>query len=476
MKAQHFSRKKNLLNQALSMALLSLMLPAGSAVAQVTATSAPTVTPTTSAPASNGMSLLQAYDRALEQDATIRASRATLESGLERIPQARSQLLPSAGLSFSRNYNDLTTRGPNALGEPSSSSSRYFSYNQALTIRQALVGTQRYQQYKQAFDQVEEAQAIHDREMQNLVIRAGAAYMDVLQVQDFVTQVQQQRRYFNAALDAANKSLAAGTGTRTDVEEAVARIDLVTALELEARQSTETARRTLESLLNQPTSGLTALDTSAVTRLPTIAQSVDMLLQQARQSSPELRALRARLEAAEREISKAESGHKPTLDAVAQWNRSGSDNVNRIGTKYDTRSIGFQLNIPIYQGGAVSSQVRQAVAEKTRTQEQLEATQRDLDLRIHKEYRGVTEGLLRVRALEQAERSSQQLVQSTERSRQAGVRTTLDILNAQQQLATTQRELSTTRFAYLMSRLRLQALVGKDPRENLSELAAVFVR
>jgi len=136
--------------------------------------------------------------------------------------------------------------------------------------------------------------------------------------------------------------------------------------------------------------------------------------------------------------------------------------------------VGIQLVVPIYQGGYVSSQVRQAVAERTRTEEALEATRRDVNLRIHKEYRGVTEGVLKVRALEQALRSAEQLRQSTIKSKQAGFRTTLDILNVEQQLAQVSRDLVQARYLYLMSRLRLSALVGKAPLDALTEVAQAF--
>jgi outer membrane protein/protease secretion system outer membrane protein len=122
----------------------------------------------------------------------------------------------------------------------------------------------------------------------------------------------------------------------------------------------------------------------------------------------------------------------------------------------------------------VSSQVRQAVADKTRFEEALEATRRDLNLRVHKEYRGVTEGVLKVRALEQVVRSAEQLVLSTNKSKLAGVRTMLDILNAEQQLAQAKRDLVQARYLYLMARLRLAALVGKPPLEAITEVAQAF--
>jgi outer membrane protein/protease secretion system outer membrane protein len=178
--------------------------------------------------------------------------------------------------------------------------------------------------------------------------------------------------------------------------------------------------------------------------------------------------------AADNEIAKVKSGHAPVVDGLVQWSDSGNENVTRLNARFVNKSVGIQLVVPIYQGGYVSSQIRQALAERTRIEEALEAVRRDVSLRIHKEYRGVTEGVLKVRALEQALRSAEQLRQSTIKSKQAGFRTSLDILNAEQQLAQVSRDLVQARYLYLMSRLRLSALVGKAPLEALTEVAQAF--
>jgi outer membrane protein/protease secretion system outer membrane protein len=170
----------------------------------------------------------------------------------------------------------------------------------------------------------------------------------------------------------------------------------------------------------------------------------------------------------------AQSGHAPTLEGALQWSDSGNENVTRLNSRFVNSSASVQLVVPIFQGGYVNSQVRQAVADKIRAEEALEATRRDLGLRVHKEYRGVTEGELKVLALEQAVRSAEQLLVSTTRSRQAGVRTALDVLNVEQQLATVSRDLMQARYVSLISRLRLYALTGKDPKESIEELARAF--
>ena len=422
----------------------------------------------------SAMNLLEAYQLALDQDATIRASRAALAVGQERLPQAWSQFLPSVQANLARTRNDLNTTAPNFLGQDSTTNSMYQSFGTTVSFRQPLFNLQRYFQYQQAKDQVTDAFAVHQRDLQELIVRVGGAYMEALLTDEQLKLVLAQKQQYTTMVDAANKALKAGSGTRTDIDDAQARLDMALASELEARQSKDYTHRQLEILVNQPIDKLSVLSLRGLARLPTELAPLATWIELAQSGSPEIQSLTARMAAADKEIAKAQSGHVPVVEGIVQWSDSGNENVTRLNSRYVNKSVGIQLVVPIYQGGYVSSQVRQAVAERTRMEEGLEATRRDVNLRIHKEYRGVTEGVLKVRALEQALRSAEQLRQSTVKSKQAGFRTALDILNAEQQLAQVSRDLVQARYLYLMSRLRLSALVGKAPLEALTEVAQAF--
>jgi outer membrane protein/protease secretion system outer membrane protein len=350
----------------------------------------------------------------------------------------------------------------------------YQSFGTTVSFRQPLFNLQRYFQYQQAKDQVTDAFAVHQRDLQELIVRVGGAYMEALLTDEQLKLVLAQKQQYTTMVDAANKALKAGSGTRTDIDDAQARLDMALASELEARQSKDYTHRQLEILVNQPIDKLSVLSLRGLARLPTELAPLATWIELAQSGSPEIQSLTARMAAADKEIAKAQSGHVPVVEGIVQWSDSGNENVTRLNSRYVNKSVGIQLVVPIYQGGYVSSQVRQAVAERTRMEEGLEATRRDVNLRIHKEYRGVTEGVLKVRALEQALRSAEQLRQSTVKSKQAGFRTALDILNAEQQLAQVSRDLVQARYLYLISRLRLSALVGKAPLEALTEVAQAF--
>ena len=181
---------------------------------------------------SSVMDLKQVYQAALEQDATIRASRAAADSGRERLPQARAGLLPQISASAGRNNNNLDTTSPNILGTPVTTNDKYLSDNKTLQLRQPLVNIQRWLQFQQAKSVVEEVEANLDRDLQNLVVRVAGAYFEALMSDEQLDLVLAQKKTYTALVDAAKKGFAAGSGTRTDIDDAQSRLDMAAAQEL----------------------------------------------------------------------------------------------------------------------------------------------------------------------------------------------------------------------------------------------------
>jgi protease secretion system outer membrane protein len=418
------------------------------------------------------LDLVQAYQAALQSDPSLRAAQAAAEAGRETVSQARSQLYPNIAFGAARTHNDLHSTQPDLAGQAAGTQQRYFSDNQALTVRQPLYRKHLLDGVEQAGRIAEDAEAALERERQALAVRVAGAYMDALLAQDHLALVQAQIKTTVAQLDAARKAVTAGSGTRTDIDEAQSRLDLATALELEARQNVEFTRLQLRQLTDRPVDSLARLDAATLPLLGPTPALVDDWVRLAEGHSPELASLDARQAAARLAVEKARSGHYPSLDAVLQVVRSTKENVTAPNSSYTNRSIGVQLSVPLYSGGYASSAVRQALAEQNRAQDLRDAGRRDLALRIHREFRGVTEGVLRIRAREQSARSAEQLVQSSQRAQQAGSRTSLDVLNAEEKRQLAARDLAQSRYDYLMARIRLRALAGEDPLQTLAEVNA----
>ncbi len=420
--------------------------------------------------AAQSMDLLQAFEAARAQDASILTSRAAADAGRERMPQARAQLLPNLSISAGRTRNKLESTAPNFLGEEKTSNSDYFSSNQTLQLRQPLYRPYQAAALRQAQSQVDDVNAVLERDEQNLAARVSGAYFEALLTGEQLALVTAQKAFYTTQLDAARKLFAGGAGIRTDIDEAQARLDLTMAQELEARQNAEYTRMQLQSLVNQPVSELAPLDPSRLSLDVSTLGDVSVWKERAEQSNAELRSLSAQLAATRQEIDKSRAGHKPTLDAVAQWSRSASENVTQPTTRYVNGSVGIQLNIPLYSGGYVNSTMRQAVAEVARAEQALEAGRREVGIRVFREYRNVTESVPKIQALEQAVRSADQLVVSSRKSFQAGSRTLVDILNAEQQRSLAQRDLAQARYIYLISKIRLLALVGGADVAAITEI------
>jgi TolC family type I secretion outer membrane protein len=404
--------------------------------------------------------LLSLYREAIVADATFLAAQADTAAQREALPQARAQLLPNLSFSGTRGKNTTEQTSQSLLG-PVTSERDYDSHNYMLSLRQPLFRPYNVAAYHQARARVESADASLAWAAQDVAVRVGGAYFDALLARSELDVNQAQQGAYAAQLAYAEKSFVAGYGTRTDIDEARSRLDLAQAQALELRHRLEYLEDSLSVLINRPLTPLARLDPIRLELVNPDPDRLEDWIREAETVNPQMQALRARVEAAEREVWKARSGHLPTLDLVAQRSKSESESNTSIGVKYDTKMVGIQLNIPLYSGGQVNSTIRQTLAELERQQQQLEAARRDIRLETRKEFDTATQGVQWVRAYEQAVRSAEQTLFSTKKGFQAGKRNTLDILNAEQSLAAAHRDLNRSRYQYIVARLRLLSLVGR---------------
>lgn len=408
----------------------------------------------------SALDLMQSYQLALQQDANYQASRAEADASREAVPQARAQLLPNISSSLAQSRNDTNSASPGLGGQKVFNSYQYDSSAFAVTLRQPLYRKYNFALYRQAQSQVDSAEAVLDKSLQDLAVRLSGAYLEALMAQHQQALVLAAKEAYGAQLEGAKRSFKAGMGTRTDIDDAQARYDLTIAQELAANQNVGYTKRQLQVIVNQPVDRLAQLDPKRMDLVPPLPADAEAWIARGEEVNAELRAMRANIEAAEQEVEKARAGHTPTVDLVAQRSRNNSANDQTVNQFFLSTQIGVQVNIPIFAGGYVNSQVRQARANLEKFQQAYEAKRRDIGLQIRKEFQNVAEGVLKVRALEQAERSADQAVFSNQKGFQAGTRTQIDILNAQQQRMNTRRDLAEARYLYVMARVRLQGLAG----------------
>jgi outer membrane protein len=179
----------------------------------------------------------------------------------------------------------------------------------------------------------------------------------------------------------------------------------------------------------------------------------------------------AAAELADKEVDRNRGGHLPTVDLVASYNKTDNAGANAF-TPLETRAatVGVQLNMPLFQGGATQSKWREADANREKAKQDLENTRRNVELQTRQAYLGVVSGIAQVQALQQALKSSESLLEASKLGYQVGVRTNLDVLNAQQQAYSTRRDLYQAEYNYLISQLRLKAAVGGLAEEDLGKV------
>ena len=414
----------------------------------------------TISPAAHGADLLEVFKQAQTGDAVYASARATWSAAQEKLPQARSGVLPTVSRSGSTQYNDrdLRFRDPAIPGTHSQFNSNALS----LSLSQPLYRRQNTIAVAQGKTQLDQADAVLALAAQDLITRVAQAYVDVLLARDSVAFAGAQKTAIAEQLTQAKISFQVGTATITDTHEAQARFDLATSQEIVAQSDLELKQRALELLIGKNTPVLAPLRAGLQLVAPDPAVQ-DKWVEQARSANPQVRAAESNLTLAQQEIARNRGAHYPTLDAFAGYSRnaSGVGTLGGPGTDINNRNIGLQLNVPIYQGGLVTSRVREAAANAEKARQDLETARRTVELQARQNYLGVTSGMAQVKALEAALTSSQSALDSTRLGREVGVRTQVDVLNAQQQIFSARRDLAQAKYNYIMSTLRLKAAVGR---------------
>lgn len=407
----------------------------------------------------HAIDLVQAYKRALSEDPTYQAAAADTDARREAIPQARAQLLPNINGSLMRSKNQTDQRTISAA-TPTDREYDYFSSNYAISLKQPIYRKYNFANYQQAKSDVASAEASLDRSLQDLAVRTASVYFDALMARYQMELILSQKNTAQAQLGASTLAFDKGYGTRTDLDDAEARLRVLEAQEIQARQNIAYRQHQLESIINEPVTTLAELNPSQMQ--PTLPMPADLKdwTSRAEEVNPELVALRASIESANQELEKARAGHHPTVDLFVQRSQSQSENNVSINNRYLTSQVGLQVNIPIFSGGGVTSQTRQARANITKLEQQYEARRREVGVQVRKEFQGIVEGKARIDAVEKAESAAALALDSNRKGIQAGTRNVLDVFNAEQQLASARRDLAEARIQYIISRLRLQALIG----------------
>ena len=413
--------------------------------------------------------LLDVYRKAQERDPVYSGAIHALRAARERMPQARAGLLPAVNLVGATSQQS---------GQASFSEAPYVdrdvrnrSWNLQLT--QPLWRAASWAALDQAERQEALAEAQFRQAEQELILRTAQAYLDVLVAQEAERVARLQTIAVTQQLELARRNFEVGTGIVTDVHEAQARLDLSRAQAVAAASELKTRRAELARILGEPQANLARLRADSL--LPAIQSDDEQpWLDSAREQSVSVRIAQATLEVADREIAKSRAAHSPTLDLTAGYGTNYSSGSITSPADISVRSrssqIGLNLNVPLFAGGGVQARVREALALKDKAADDLEAARRQAVAQASQAFTGVVSGAAQVQALASAIASSKSSVDSNKIGFRVGSRINIDVLNAEQQLYSAERDWHKARADTLMQGLRLKAANATLAEADLSAI------
>jgi len=394
----------------------------------------------------SAMDLYSAVDLAFKSDPQFLRDKNLLDKQKELINQARAPLMPNIFISGS--YADTEN----------STSTNTNTKNMGITLSQTIFDRQKFLNLDQSQLNLEVAQLNFLISKEQTILRIVDAYFSILIAQNNLITIEAEKDAVKEQLEFAKRNFEVGTSTITDQQEAQARFDLIRASEIRANNNLAIARTNLEkSLLVVLPDNLLGINKKIKLEKPELSVPREWM-QIARDNNLNVKIARVRTKLATLELKKRKIARIPSLNLSLSANNSTIDSTASI--TQDVKTATLSISAPIYSGGSISASERQAISELKREENTLEFEMLNADRLAGKSFRTFIAGLSQVEALEAAEESSKVALESNKLGYEVGVRINIDVLNAQRQLFSTQRDLAVARYEVLKAKLELLSAVG----------------
>ncbi|BEN29681.1 TolC family outer membrane protein [Serratia marcescens] len=427
--------------------------------------------------------ILDAYSLALEKDPTFRAAIKEKEAGDENENIGRAGLLPKVSLNYQNSpRNWQTQKYPasdifgNSLGE-ATKRQQYRSHSSSITLTQPLFDYEAYARYKGGVAQTMMSDERYRGKLLDLAVRVISAYVEVAYSKDQIALAEAQKAAYKEQLALNDRLMSAGEGTLTDVSETQARYSLAEAQAIEARDALDAAQRELEVIIGVP---LNQLDELQVLRpgkfqvAPLIPSKFEEWQKIALENNPVLAASRHGVDAAKYEVERNRAGFMPNVQLYASHSENDSSSDNTVNQKYRTDSIGVQVSLPIYSGGGVAASTRQAAARYGQAMAEMDTQVGSTLNDLRKQFNLCISSRAKLAAYELAVKSATTQVTATRQSVLAGQRVNVDVLNAEQQLYSAQRDLASAKYTYIKSWITLLSDSGTLDEKDVLRVAQYF--
>lgn len=413
--------------------------------------------------------LMSVYEQATQNDPQYRAAEADYRANLEARPQSRAALLPQVNLTgrTGQNTTDYNIYEPNTSREGTSED--YDSNSYSLSLSQTIYRQDYYVQLRQADAQVARAEANFRNAKQELMVRVAQRYFEYLGAIDNLGFAQAEQKAIEQQLNQTEQRFNVGLTAITDVHEARARRDQAEAQTISAKNQLEVARENLREITGMPYDQIAELDKDSPLLRPE-PENIDHWVETALDHSLSLIAAEKSREIAEEEINRARAGHYPSLDLVADHTYTDTDGGGFGAQETEDTSIALQLNVPLFSGGLVNSQTREASARHIQAKEQYIQQRRAIERQIRSAYLSVIANISQVKAFAQALESSRTALDATEAGFEVGTRTAVDVLNSQRELYRAQRDYAQSRYSYILESFRLKQAAGILSEQDIKQV------
>jgi outer membrane protein len=421
--------------------------------------------------------LQSVLNEALANDPVFGSARFAQQASSEAEPQARAALLPSVSLSAAVNATRYHLVSGDNQVQPSYVTT-FTSWGPTLQVALPLYRAQLWDSLSQSKLAVRQSELQFAQAREDLIVRVAQAYFDVLASSDALAAIQTNKQAISEQLAQAQREFEVGTKTIVDTHEAKARYDQAVAQEQVALGDLIVKKSSLRAIIGRDAGDLALLRDPPELAAPHPAD-VETWAHNAEQNNFSVLAARAASEIAHRETRRARDAYQPTVDLSGnvQWQHANNGSPQTPFTNNATAgAVGLIATVPLYTGDLLQSRIREARANESRAEQDLEAARRNAAQMARQAYTGTDYGLAQVRALESAETSAKTQLESTRLGYQVGVRINLDVLNANTQLFNTQRDLKKARYDFLVNGLRLKAASGTLEDRDVQAINALLQR
>ncbi|GMQ48742.1 TolC family outer membrane protein [Vibrio sp. 10N] len=399
-------------------------------------------------------SILDVYNTAKVSDPMLLQAKAQSEEAKEGINSMRSVLLPQ--LDLTAGYDYYNSDRPLLSSE---------QWRAGVQFSQEIYNPASWIHLEQAEKSAVRGGVMYAQAQQGLIIRVAEAYFNVLKAEDALKLTQAEKAAIEKYASTINEAYRVGTADLTDLQDARAQLDRVSATLVKIRNQ---VRNSYEALRKITKVSYQDLDTLSVERfsasLPTL--SADSMVELALQENLSILSETMAKDIAKTDIELAQSGHLPHLSLNAGYqysNEQRDDSFYSKGGSNDTYG-GLNFVVPLYSGGGTSSQVKQAELRYVAASQGLEKVYRDVSSDVRGTYNDILASLEDIKAQQQSTTSAELALSTQQLGLEVGTRTIVDVLQATSFYYDAQLRLSNARYNYILNRLYLKQLVG-----NLNE-------